>query len=87
VFLILRSLCLADLSASEKNAVGSNSSKKLFMFPRVWKLSAMLLFLAGVSGVLVRELLMFPNGSITPWHDLLGRGIRLVSRGVRQHAG
>jgi hypothetical protein len=41
---------LADFFASGKNAVGSNSSKELFMFSWVWKLSAMLLFIAGVSG-------------------------------------
>jgi hypothetical protein len=50
VFLILRSVSLADFSASEKNAVGSNSTKELFMFSRVSKLSAMLLFIVGVSG-------------------------------------
>jgi hypothetical protein len=50
LFLIPPSLSLADLFASEKNAVGSNSTKELFMFSRVWKLSAMLLFVAGVSG-------------------------------------
>jgi hypothetical protein len=41
---------LADFFASGKNAVGSNSSKEVFMFSWVWKLSAMLLFIASVSG-------------------------------------